>query len=389
MKFKSILLKFIVYAIAVISVIVIILSTTGFQVQKNAMEHFFSQHTKIDSSLFDVRLSREDIVYDIDYLIQTIEAVHPAPYSSISKEKFYLFADSLKNAVSGLTREDLFNALVPLVKSLEDGHTQIKFPEISSGQDNKAIFDQAHQNTSELISYQNLQHGIGYLVVGDFASDRTFFTAEIDTAFKTIRTDSIRNLIIDIRNNPGGGSELADVLVSHIYDKPYRYSSIIQIKRSDQYYEYMKRYFSWWLRPFLGFIKTFRDYRQTTVGAIYVDVKGVKQPVITDCRFDGNKFLLINGHTGSTALGFATVFKDYGIGTVIGEQTKAAVNGFGDIYAFDLPRSGLWVWCSTKRYIRPSGEYTAGGLRPDITIPDTDDAIMVHTLNLIKNRELL
>lgn len=50
---------------------------------------------------------------------------------------------------------------------------------------------------------------------------------------------------------------------------------------------------------------------------------------------------MINSNTFSTALGFATVIKDYKIGHIIGEQTKSEVNEFGDIYPFDLPNSGL------------------------------------------------
>ena len=64
------------------------------------------------------------------------------------------------------------------------------------------------------------------------------------------------------------------------------------------------------------------------------------------------------------------------------------MNGFGDMYPFDLPNSGLWVWCSTKRYIRPSGEYTDGGLQPDIFVADTDDSVIDYTLKIIQNNEL-
>jgi len=81
-------------------------------------------------------------------------------------------------------------------------------------------------------------------------------------------------------------------------------------------------------------------------------------------RYSGNVYLLINYYTGSTALGFATVFKDYNIGKIIGEETRSEVNEFGDVVPFDLPNSRLWVWCSTKRYIRPIGEMTVGGLTP-------------------------
>ena len=86
-------------------------------------------------------------------------------------------------------------------------------------------------------------------------------------------------------------------------------------------------------------------------------------------------------------MGFATVFKDYNIGEIIGEPTKSEVNEFGDIYPFDLPNSGLWVWCSAKRYIRPSGDMTEGGLQPNIFVKDENDEILKYTINLIGNQK--
>jgi C-terminal processing protease CtpA/Prc len=134
------------------------------------------------------------------------------------------------------------------------------------------------------------------------------------------------------------------------------------------------------------FIKSIRDYKETPIGDIYEDVKGYKQPTYHAGKFYGKVYLLINANTFSTALGFATVIKDYNIATIIGEQTKAEVNEFGDIFPFDLPKSRLWVWCSAKRYIRPSGELTIGGLNPDILISDQDNDIINFTINNIKNK---
>ena len=161
----------------------------------------------------------------------------------------------------------------------------------------------------------------------------------------------------------------------------------ILIKRSNQYYRYLRGYFSWWFKPFLRFIKQIEDYKNTSIGETYEDVKGNKNTIRTEYRFEGKKYLLINSNTFSTALGFATVFKDYNIGEIIGEPTKSEVNEFGDIYPFDLPNSRLWVWCSAKRYIRPSGDMTEGGLQPDIFVKDDNDEILKYTINLIGNQK--
>jgi hypothetical protein len=180
---------------------------------------------------------------------------------------------------------------------------------------------------------------------------------------------------------------LTDLLTCYIYDKPYKTNSKIIVKRSKQYYSYLKGYFSWWFRPGLRLIKQIEDYRKTPIGENYEEIKGEKGIIKTTYQFNGNTYLLINSKTFSTALGFATSFKDNKIGIIIGEQTNADVNGFGDIYPFDLPNSKLWVWCSAKMFIRPSGEMTKGGLQPDFFVKDENNKIIEYTISMINNNE--
>ena len=364
-----------------------IVSTTGFEIQKNPMEHFFSQHKQIDSLQWNKTIPKELILEDIDFMIKTIEEVHPNPFSYITRNTFYKKADSIKQTIiNDITRLELQQTLSYFISSINDGHTQIKFPELSNEEDNKSKFDQAHSDIKKINTYKILEENIGYLNVKDFVTDKRDFHNNVDSIFTKIHNDSIGNLIIDIRNNPGGNSELADYLISCIYSKPYKANSKILIKRSEQYYKYMRGYFSWWFKPFLTFIKQIDDYKQTPVGKVYEDKKGLKAPINIKNRFYGEIYLLINANTFSTALGFATVFKDYKIGYIIGEQTKSEVNEFGDIYPFDLPNSGLWVWCSAKKYIRPSGELTTGGLKPDTFVEDVNDNIIEYTMRMIKNK---
>lgn len=385
-KLKRIIFKIFLILIVLIVIGIIVTSTTGFKIQKNPMEQFFSQHEEIDSILLKEKIPKKLVLEDIDFLVKTIEDVHPNPYCYISEESFYSQRDSIKQSIEGnISRERLFHILIPFVHKINDSHTNIHFPEISKGEDNKSNFDKIHADSKRIINYQNYGNRTGYLYVKDFVIEKHDFIVIIDSLFNKISEDSIKGLIIDIRNNPGGNSELADYLISSIYNKPFKGNSKIQIKRSEQYGKFMKDQFSWWFKPCLMFIKTLRDYYNTPIGGIYDDIKGFKNPINVPHRFTGEEFLLINGNTFSTALGFATVFKDFNLGTIIGEQTKAEVNEFGDIFPFDLPNSRLWVWCSTKRYIRPSGEMTLGGLKPDIYIKDKNDSILNHTIKLIKN----
>jgi hypothetical protein len=386
-RLKKILTRTLLIGLTFCLIVVVITSTTGFQIQQNPMKHFFSQHEPIDSLCLNDYIPKQLVLNDINFLIKTIEQVHPAPYNSITKEEFYYLADSVIRSIQvDITRKELLNKLTPLLESLNDGHTSIKFPEISKEQDNQSNFIKEHIDSAEKITFDIFNINTGYIFIKDFVMDKNDFKEELESIFKQIQQDSLTNLIIDIRNNPGGNSELADILTSYVYDKPYKANSKIIVKRSEQYCTYLRGYFSWWFRPFLKFIKQIEDYKNTSVGDIYVDVKGNKNPINTKYRFKGKKYLLINSNTFSTALGFATVFKDYDIGEIIGEPTKSEVNEFGDIYPFDLPNSGLWIWCSAKRYIRPSGDMTEGGLEPDIFVKDENDEILKYTIEWIGNQ---
>jgi hypothetical protein len=385
-KLMKIIFKTTLVGIILLIILAIVMSTTRFQfIRNDTMDYFYSQHTRIDSIDLDKKISKELVFNDIDFMVKTIEEVHPNPYCYISKAKFYAHRDSIKQQINQeITRDELFQLLEPFVRLMKDNHTHIHFPEKSKGIDNKESLDNILENSKNTIKYQLYDQQIGYLKISYFAIGRNEFVVLTDSIFNQIKKDSVSNLIIDIRDNPGGNSKLADYVISNIYDKPYKKSSKIQLKRSVQNGIYMKGAFSWWFRPFIKSIKNIRDYYNTPIGGIYSDIKAAENPMNVPHRYKGNVYLLINYYTGSTALGLATTFKDYGMGKIIGEETRSEVNEFGDVYPFDLPNSQLWVWCSTKRYIRPSGEMTVGGLKPDIYYKDQNDSIINYTLNLIK-----
>lgn len=386
MNFKKIIRINLIVVGFVLVALILITSTTGFEIQKNPMDHFFSQHQSIDSSTIDQKLSKDLLIEDIDFMVKTISDVHPNMYQ-ISKDEFQFKVDSIKSSIdSSLTRREFWPILISITSLIKDGHTQVKFPEISNDEDSKSNFDKAHNNIDSILIFNRYSDSIAYLKVRDFVIGKNEFATYINSIFQVIDEQKINSLIIDIRNNSGGNSELADYLISCIYDRPFKTNSKILIKRSEQYYSFMQDYFSWWVRPILIFIKPIREYRNTPVGEVYSDLKGYKSNSNLPYRFKGEIYILINSNTFSTALGFATVIKDYKIGTIVGEPTRAIVNEYGDIYPFDLPHSKLWVWCSTKQYIRPSGEISSDVLMPDIIIKDKNDAIVEQTIIMIKNK---
>ena len=101
------------------------------------------------------------------------------------------------------------------------------------------------------------------------------------------------SLIIDIRSNGGGKYGVVDSLMDFLTDKPYKYCS--------KSYE----------APFNGYGS----------GAPREVACDVIQPFNAKERFQGKLYVLIGPDTFSAAITFATILQDYGLATLIGEET--------------------------------------------------------------------
>ena len=169
---KRIIFRFIIISFAFVLICVVITSTTRFEIQKNPMEHFFSQHKEIDSLQLNKTIPKELIHEDIDFMVKTIKQVHPNPFSYITRNNFYKKADSVKQTITDdITRLELQQTLSSFLTSINDGHTQIKFPELSDEEDNKSNFYKSHSDSKKINTYKKLEGNIGYLSVKDFVID--------------------------------------------------------------------------------------------------------------------------------------------------------------------------------------------------------------------------
>ena len=195
-KLKRIILKTFIIGIILIIILVIITSTTRFQIIRNdTMGYFNSRHIKINSTKIHEKIPRELVFADVDFLVKSIEEIHPNPYCNISKNRFYTYRDSIKQSIRGdITRDELFHLLEPFVRLIKDNHMQIHFPELSKGIDNKESLDKVLMDTKNTMSYQDYGKGIGYLKINYFAIGRQEFAMLTDSIFNKINKDSINNL---------------------------------------------------------------------------------------------------------------------------------------------------------------------------------------------------
>lgn len=82
---------------------------------------------------------------------------------------------------------------------------------------------------------------------------------------------------------------------------------------------------------------------------------------------------------------------DYGLGTILGEETTDLATTYGAMESFDLPRTGIPVGYAKALLIRPNGNREARGVVPDIPIATPvvlkHDVVLERALAAIDARE--
>ena len=186
--------------------------------------------------------------------------------------------------------------------------------------------------------------------------------------------------IIDIRNNGGGHSVIGAELMQYIFHKPFKETDSIAFKISKEIAETGKMDF--YLKP-----------EERVNGKMFSKV--TIEPYLprdNPLRFSGKCFLLTDNGTFSAAVMFASSFKCYGDGTIIGEETGGVTVGFGDAHFFSLPNSKMKMMVSWKKFYEVCGVDNRRGVMPDYIISNTisdeifkKDRVLEYAIDLIKD----
>ena len=90
----------------------------------------------------------------------------------------------------------------------------------------------------------------------------------------------------------------------------------------------------------------------------------------TEGRFNGNVYLLVSHRTFSSASSFSWAFRQFDMGTVIGEESGGMNVSFGDNIYYRMPVSGLSCTISFKRFwLYGADERSIHGTLPDVAVP--------------------
>lgn len=169
-----------------------------------------------------------------------------------------------------------------------------------------------------------LDDAIGYIRITEFNGS---VADDFWTAASALQKQGATGLVIDLRNNPGGGlGEVLDVSSLLVPEG----ETIVTIKNKDGSENDVYRSKS--------------DKRLTNV-----DVA-----------------VLINGNSASASELFAGALQDYGLATIVGTQSfgKGIVQSF-----YRLQSTGGWVKMTSDAYYTPNGDCIHGvGITPDVVV---------------------
>ena len=197
--------------------------------------------------------------------------------------------------------------------------------------------------------------GTAILTIRDFVPDvPDEYVDFLKNGFQKIHEAGIQNVIIDVRDNDGGGPNHAAELLSYLTDVPYAY------------------------------------FHRDVIGYPHL-----KRPVAPHpLNFPGNVYVLIDGGCFSTTGHLLSLIKFHDLGTLIGEETGGSFRCYGCPKECILPHTKLRL-----QYMRCS--YSAkveelpwdSGVTPDVEVKPLiediirgKDTIKEYTLGFIKKK---
>ncbi|MEM1264264.1 MAG: S41 family peptidase [Pseudomonadota bacterium] len=241
-------------------------------------------------------------------------------------------------------------------------------------------------------SFQLLDDGVAYLRPGPFYNvenlaqpwENSAFVAFIDRAFEAILDNRTTDLVIDLRQNPGGDNSFSDPMLAWIADEPFRFCSAFFIRSSDEAEASNAARLAANPNGANSVSALFaRQYAATPRGEMFEFDIPLAQPR-DGRRYDGRVYVLVNRHSYSNAVNVAAMVQDYKLGRVVGEKTSDMATTYGAMEQFSLPNSGIQVGFPKAHIIRPSGDTRPDGVTPDWPIASpitvTSDDVVLEML---------
>lgn len=238
---------------------------------------------------------------------------------------------------------------------------------------------------NEPYSYRLLPEGIAYINYRQMVTPASNpFDSFLHKSFTDIKLNHAKGLIIDLRENGGGNSQLGEHLLNYFNTKPYRLSAGMKWKVSSHYKAYIRLMKEKYNGGTAGFYQSMKN------GEIFsFNNNELKKNSPKLLVFEGPVVVLIGPDTFSSANMLADGIKAFQLAAVIGEPTGEPGNDFGEMFHFMLPRTQIIARASTKLFKRADGdEKNFKPIQPDIVVHPVagKDAALETAIRFIQER---
>lgn len=210
----------------------------------------------------------------------------------------------------------------------------------------------AQQTSISVLPYQFewREDSIAYIQYNNMTSlSGRPFSNFLDSCFQVIQNRKAKGLVIDIRENGGGNSALAEMMIPYFSNKPYRLTAGMKWKVSEHYKQFIK--------GSQGVNAGPPFYFSLPNDSIYhYQVMDLKQPAENPLRFTGKTALLIGPNTFSSANMFSDGIRTFELAKVFGEPTGEPGNDYGEMFNFMLPHSRIIARAPSKMFTRADGD---------------------------------
>ncbi|MBE9463713.1 S41 family peptidase [Dyadobacter subterraneus] len=215
----------------------------------------------------------------------------------------------------------------------------------------------------------------------DFRSfeDKPSFLLFADSTFSLLKEQKVDKLIIDLRSNLGGDSEIGDEFLQYFVRSDF-----------NQYTKVVTKYSRLQKERYKNNANTDRNSSAYSKmiskenGSIEVEEYPLIKRKELANRFDGQLYVLTSPFTFSSAADFTQAIHHYKLGKVVGQETGGLIVSFGDIITTHLPATNMELTISHNLYYNMGAKETDfRGVIPDhpVEYPDA----LKFTLDLIKS----
>ena len=199
--------------------------------------------------------------------------------------------------------------------------------------------------------------------VGIFTLDRCRYNEEykntVDNFFEEVAKNNIKNVIVDLRRNPGGCSMVANYFLRYLKNLESFNMGKNEARFGDE-------------------IKTFEPVTYT-----FEEILPLKS---TKNLFDGKIFILTSNATFSSGMLFTEYFADNNLATIVGEVPGNSPTAFGNISPtkYITPNSKLRICISYRKIYRIDSTKDPDRLIPDVQV--SAEEAMDKAYELIKSK---